>query len=95
MRTNEGRDEMGWANDDAGIAPTVTVHMHRDRVVLRPVGRLDRELIDTVLGLVNGARDAGVIVEVDLGAIDPGELAGREMLTRLMEAPRTVSSSTI
>jgi hypothetical protein len=92
MRTNEGRDEMGRANDDAGIEPTVTVHMHRGRVVLRPVGRLDRDLIDTVLGLVNGARDAGVIAEVDLGAIEPGEMPSGEVLTRLMTARRTTSS---
>jgi hypothetical protein len=75
MRTNEGRDEMGRASDDAEIESTITVHMHRGRVVLRPVGPLDGDLIDTVLGLVRGARDAGVIAEVDLEAIEPGEPA--------------------
>jgi hypothetical protein len=94
MRTNEGRDEMGRANDDAGIESTITVHMHRGRVVLRPVGRLDRDLIDTVLGLVRSARDAGVIAEVDLEAVEPGELAARDVLTGLMAAPHTASSST-
>jgi hypothetical protein len=93
MRTNEGRDEMGRPNDDAGIGSTITVHMHRGRIVLRPVGRLDRDLIDTVLGLVRCARDAGVIAEVDLEAIEPGELADGDVLTRLMAAQHTASSS--
>jgi hypothetical protein len=87
MRTNGERDEMGRASDEAGIESTITVHMRRGRVVLRPVGRLDRDLIDTVLGLLSCARDAGVIAEVDLAAIEPGELAGRDVLTELTAAP--------
>jgi hypothetical protein len=94
MRTNGGRDDMGRANDDAGIESRITVHMHRGRIVLRPVGRLDRDLIDTLLGLVRCARDAGVTAEVDLEAIEPGALARRDVLTRLMAAHRTASSST-
>jgi hypothetical protein len=94
MRTNGGRDEMGRANDDAEIESTITVHMRRGRVVLRPVGRLDRDLIDTLLGLLSCARDAGVVAEVDLAAIEPGAVARRDVLTRLMAAQRTASSST-
>ena len=85
---------MGRANDDAGIDSSITVHMNRGRVVLRPVGRLDGELIDTVLGLVRSARDAGVVAEVDLEGIEPGERASRAEFTRLMAARRTASSST-
>jgi hypothetical protein len=93
MRTNRGRDEMGRANDDAGIESTITVHMRRDRVVLRPVGRLDRDLIDPILRLLSCARDAGVTAEVDLAAIEPGAPARRDVLTRLIAARRIASSS--
>ncbi len=79
---------MGWASDEAAIESTITVHMRRGRVVLRPVGRLDRDLIDTVLGLLSSARDAGVVAEVDLAAIEPAELASSDVLTQLTAAPK-------
>ena len=86
---------MGRADDEAGIESTITVHMRRGRVVLRPVGRLDRDLIDTVLGLLSCARDAGVIAEVDLTAIEPGELAGPDALTELSELTELTAAPSV
>ena len=66
--------------------PLVSVNTPSVNVNVFRIG--DRNLIDTVLGLLSGARDAGVIAEVDLAAIEPGELTGRDVLTELTAAPR-------
>jgi hypothetical protein len=69
-------------NDETGIVASVTVLMDRDRVVLRPVGHLDDELIATVLGLVRCARNVGLTAVVDLEALEPDGCAHRDALAR-------------
>lgn len=77
--------------------PAIKVLMNQDRVVLLPVGDLDRHSIETLLGLLDSARRAGVRAVVDLDAIRPselgnGDLGNRDLLERLM-AERLLSSS--
>lgn len=72
--------------------PAIKVLMNQDRVVLLPVGDLDRHSIETLLGLLDSARRAGVRAVVDLDAIRPSELGNRDLLERLM-AERLLSSS--
>jgi hypothetical protein len=92
MRSGEGRGEMVRPYDDACGEPAIKVLMDRDRVVVRPVGRLDRDSIETLLGLVGCAREAGVIAVVDLDAIEPGDLAGSDVLARLVDGSLSSSS---
>ena len=80
-----------WDND-ADAEPAIKVLMDRDRVVFRPVGHLDRDSIETLAGLVDCARQAGVIAVVDLDAVEPDELSGDDVLARLV-ADRSSSSS--
>jgi hypothetical protein len=70
-------------NGDAEAEQAIKVLWDRDRVVVRPVGVLDRDSIDAVLGLLACAREAGVTAVVDLDAIVPCD-ASREVVARLM-----------
>jgi hypothetical protein len=72
------------ANGDAEIEQAIKVFWDRGGVVVRPVGRLDRDSIEAVLGLLACAREAGVSAVVDLGAILPGDLPSEEVVARLM-----------
>ena len=83
MRGDEGRAKLVWRDNDEDAAPAIKVLMDRDRVVFRPVGHLDRDCIETLAGLVDCARQAGVIAVVDLDAIEPDELAGGDVLAQL------------
>ena len=83
---------MTRSRDDAGSEPAIKVLMDRDRVVVRPVGHLDRDSIETLLGLLGCAREAGVIAVVDLGAIEPGDLLGSDVLARLVADGSLTSS---
>jgi hypothetical protein len=79
-------------DNDADAEPAIKVLMDRDRIVFRPVGHLDRDSIETLVGLVGCARQAGVIAVVDLDAIEPDELAGSDVLERLV-GDGSISSS--
>ena len=80
-----------WDND-ADAEPAIRVLMDRDRVVFRPIGHLDRDSIETLAGLVDCARQAGVIAVVDLEAIEPDELPGGDVLARLVADTSSSSS---
>ena len=82
-----------WRSGDAEIESVINVSMEQGRVVLRPVGQLDEEVIDTVLSLVAGARAAGAIAVVDLDHLDRVEGAGTEALHELTAPPSRASSS--
>jgi hypothetical protein len=84
--------EVVWPNDDAGSEPAIKVLMDRDRVVVRPVGHLDPGSVETILDLLDRAREAGVNAVVDLDAIEPGDLAG-DVLARLVAADSSSSLS--
>jgi hypothetical protein len=71
-------------NGDAETEQAIKVLWDGDRVVVRPVGILDQDSIDAVLGLLACAREAGVIAVVDLDAIVPCDLASREVVSRLI-----------
>ena len=94
-RGDDGRRRAGemvrW-DSDADAEPAIKVLMDRDRVVFRPVGHLDRDSIETLAGLVDCARQAGVIAVVDLDSVEPDELSGDDVLARLV-ADRSSSSS--
>ena len=75
---------MAGLNGEAEPERAIKVVWDRDRVVVRPVGHLDRGSIEAVLGLVACAREAGVIAVVDLDEIVPGNLADSEMISRLV-----------
>jgi hypothetical protein len=86
-QADEGRrraGEMVRRDNNADAEPAIKVLMDRDRVVFRPVGHLDRDSIETLAGLVDCARQAGVIAVVDLDAIEPDELPGGDVLARLV-----------
>ena len=72
-----------WDND-ADAEPAIKVLMDRERVVFRPVGHLDRDSIETLAGLVDCARRAGLIAVVDLNAIEPDDLPGGDVLAPLV-----------
>lgn len=82
-----------WRSGDAETEPVINVSMDHDRIVLRPVGQLDKEAIETVLSLVAGARAAGAIAVVDLDHLDSVDGAGAEALRKLTAAPSRASSS--
>jgi hypothetical protein len=86
---------MVWRDSDAEAEPAIKVLMDRDRVVFRPVGHLDRESIETLAGLVDSARQAGVSVVVDLGAIEPAELLCCDVLAPLVADGSSSSSHRI
>jgi hypothetical protein len=92
-RRGEGRDAMVWPSDDADTESAIKVLMDRDRVVVRPIGHLDRDSIETIIGLLGCAREAGLIAVVDLDEIEPGDLAGRDALGRLMTKESASSPS--
>jgi hypothetical protein len=79
-------------SDDGDIEPPIKVLMDRERIVVRPVGHLDRNSLQAVLGLLACAREAGMIAVVDLDQIEPGDLAGSDVLARLA-ADGSLSSS--
>jgi hypothetical protein len=83
MQGGEGRDEMGRSSDDVATESTIKVCVERGRVVVRPVGHLGRDSLETLVDLVGCARQAGVIAVVELDAIEPGDLAGNDLLARL------------
>ena len=60
------------------LEPAIKVLMDRGRVVVRPVGHLDRDSIAALLDLLDSAREAGVIAAVDLD----GDRAGRSRWQR-------------
>lgn len=70
----------------------INVSMDQDRIVLRPVGQLDPEAIDTLLSLLAGARAAGAIAVVDLEQLDPVDVAGTDAL-RTLTAQRSLTRS--
>lgn len=92
MRSGEGRGEMVRPSDDADTEPAIKVLMDGDRVVVRPIGHLDPDSIETLLRLVGCAREAGVLAVVDLDAIEPGDLVGSDVFARLV-ADGSLSSS--
>jgi acyl-CoA synthetase (AMP-forming)/AMP-acid ligase II len=71
-------------NDDAASEPAIKVLMDRDRLVVRPIGHLDQGSIETLVSLLGCAREAGVIAVLDLDAIEPDDLAGSDVLARLV-----------
>jgi hypothetical protein len=81
------------SDDDADTEPAIKVLMDRDQVVVRAVGHLDQDSIATLLDLLGCAREAGVIAAVDFDAIDPGDLAGSDVLARL-RADASLNTST-
>ena len=87
--------EMVWRENDADAEPAIKVLMDRDRVVFRPVGHLDRDSIETLAGLVDSARRAGVSAVVDLDAIEPDELPGGDVLALLVADGSSNSSHRI
>jgi hypothetical protein len=74
---------MARLNDEAEGERAIKVLWDRDRVVVRPVGNLDQDAIEAVLGLLACAREAGVTAVVDLDAVARGDVAGSD-LARLM-----------
>ena len=80
-----------WDNN-TDAEPAIKVLMDRDRVVFRPIGHLDRDSIETLAGLVDCARQAGLIAVVDLDAIEPDDLPGGDVLAQL-GADRSSNSS--
>jgi hypothetical protein len=93
--TTSGRDEMVRANDGARNESAINVLMERDRVVVQPVGPVDASSIEAIVGLVDCARDAGLIAVVDLDKIEPGDLACRDALERLTINGSSTSPSRI
>ena len=57
-----------------GGEPAIWVSMDDGRIVLRPVGVLDRTAIDTLLQLVAGARAAGATAVVDIDQVTSQKL---------------------
>ena len=97
-QADEGRrraGEMVRRENDADAEPATKVMMDRDRVVFRPIGHLDRDSIETLAGLLDCARQAGMIAVVDLDAIEPDELPGGDVLARLVAVGSTSSSHRI
>ncbi len=78
---------------DADIEQAIKVVWDQDRVVIRPIGILDRDSIDAVLGLLACAREAGVRAGVDLDSIVLDDLAGSELVGRLMADASVISSN--
>jgi len=69
--------------------------MDHDRVVVRPVGRLDSDSIETLLGLLACAREAGLIAVVDLDAVESDDPAVSDVLAHIVtdRSARTSSPS--
>jgi hypothetical protein len=93
MRTAERQDESRRPTGQPAGDPVISVSMDEDTVVLRPAGRLDRDLIDTLMGLLAGARLAGTVAVVDLRAVEQGELAREELLRAIRAAWSTLAST--
>ena len=69
--------------DETFAESAIQVLMDRGHVVVRPVGHLDRESIETLLGVLASARVAGVTAIVDLDAVLPRDLVATDVLERL------------
>jgi hypothetical protein len=72
---------MRRSNEDAAVEPEIGVSMDRGRIVIRPVGHVDRAGLDALRSLLDCARAAGVIAVVDLAQIDDADLATVDALT--------------
>jgi hypothetical protein len=68
-------------NEEAGAAAVIGVCMDDDRIVIRPVGHLDRAGLDALRSLLEGARAAGAIAVVDVAQLDRDDVPLVEALT--------------
>jgi hypothetical protein len=66
---------------DERAEPVIGVCMEDDRIVIRPVGHLDRAGLDALRSLLDGARAAAASVVVDLSQVDQRDLATVKAIT--------------
>ena len=66
---------MDGSNEDAHVEAVIGVSIDHDRIVIRPIGSLDRAALDALRSLLDGARAAGAVAVVDVAQLDRGDRA--------------------